>query len=103
VTGDLPGRAGPLALSLLVPVYRTPLDYLTEMVGSVQAQTDPRWQLILLDDGSGEAEPIGDGPGFFDLLGAPFALCQILRVWLPLLPYIRTCPSRRSDRYRCSD
>ena len=56
MTGDLPGRAGPLALSLLVPVYRTPLDYLTEMVGSVQAQTDPRWQLILLDDGSGDPD-----------------------------------------------
>ena len=56
MTGDLPGPAGPLALSLLVPVYRTPLDYLTEMVGSVQAQTDPRWQLILLDDGSGDPD-----------------------------------------------
>lgn len=53
---DLPGSAESSTLSLLVPIYRTPLDYLTEMVGSVLAQTDPMWQLILLDDGSGDPE-----------------------------------------------
>lgn len=43
-------------LSLLVPVYRTPPDYLTAMLDSVRAQTDPGWQLVLVDDGSGDPE-----------------------------------------------
>jgi len=39
-------------LSLLVPVYRTPPEFLLAMLDSVRAQTDPDWQLVLVDDGS---------------------------------------------------
>jgi hypothetical protein len=35
--------------------------------------------LRLLDDGTGEAESVSDGPSFFDLLGAPFSEYQISR------------------------
>ena len=42
--------------SVLVPVYRTPLRYLRSMVDSVLAQTFRDFQLLLVDDGSGDAE-----------------------------------------------
>ena len=42
-------------VSVLVPVYRTPPAYLAEMIGSVLAQTDPGFELILVDDGSDDA------------------------------------------------
>lgn len=42
--------------SVLVPVYRTPLRYLRLMVDSVLAQTFRDFQLVLVDDGSGDAE-----------------------------------------------
>lgn len=42
--------------SVLVPVYRTPLRYLRLMVDSVLAQTFCDFQLLLVDDGSGDDE-----------------------------------------------
>lgn len=39
----------PVIFSILVPLYRTPVDYFKEMVESVLAQTYPYFQLILLD------------------------------------------------------
>ena len=39
--------------SILVPIYKTPIPYLREMVDSVLAQTWPKWELCLAD-GSGE-------------------------------------------------
>ncbi len=47
MTEHLPPR-----FSILVPVYRTPPAYLTEMIGSVTAQTMASFQLVLVDDGS---------------------------------------------------
>ena len=41
-------------MSIVVPVYRTPLGYLAELLKSVAAQTDPDWELILVDDGSAD-------------------------------------------------
>ena len=38
--------------SILVPVYRTPPVYLAEMIGSVTAQSNGSFELILVDDGS---------------------------------------------------
>jgi glycosyltransferase involved in cell wall biosynthesis len=41
-----------MALSIVVPVYNTKVDYLQECILSVRYQTCPYWQLILVDDGS---------------------------------------------------
>jgi glycosyltransferase involved in cell wall biosynthesis len=41
-------------VSLLVPVFNTPLDYLHAMIESVRAQTYARWELCLADGGSTE-------------------------------------------------
>lgn len=46
--------------SLLVPVYRTRHDHLTEMIASVRAQTDPDWELLLVDDGSDDPRLTAD-------------------------------------------
>lgn len=35
--------------SIVVPLYRTPLDFLYDVVGSVEAQTYGKWQLILVN------------------------------------------------------
>ncbi|MGS0687146.1 glycosyltransferase family 2 protein [Nakamurella sp. GG22] len=43
-------------LSIVVPVYRTAPNYLAEMIGSVRAQSDPDWELVLVDDGSGDPD-----------------------------------------------
>ena len=38
-------------VSIIMPVYNT-RDYLSEAVGSVISQTDPDWELLIIDDGS---------------------------------------------------
>ncbi len=48
--------AAPPMFSVLVPVYRTPLQYLKLMVDSVLAQTESDFELILIDDGSADPE-----------------------------------------------
>ena len=47
--------AGPL-ISVLVPVFRTPLIFLERAILSVLAQTYSSWQLVLVDDFSDRAE-----------------------------------------------
>ncbi len=42
---------------IVVPLYRTPPDYLDDMIRSVQAQTYDKWKLYL-SDGSGEGSPL---------------------------------------------
>ncbi|MBM9467711.1 glycosyltransferase family 2 protein [Nakamurella leprariae] len=43
-------------VSVLVPVYRTGLDHLGELIRSVRAQRDPDWELLLVDDCSHRPE-----------------------------------------------
>ena len=43
--------------SILVPLYRTPENYLRQMIASVKAQTYANWELIL-SDGSGPDSPL---------------------------------------------
>ena len=46
-------------ISIIVPVYRTPDNFLREMIGSVQAQTYANWQLCIADGSAwteGEAD-----------------------------------------------
>lgn len=45
--------------SIVVPLYRTPLKYLEQLVKSIQAQTYGNWQLCL-SDGSGSPSPLAD-------------------------------------------
>lgn len=45
----------PVTFSIAVPVYRTPLEYLRQMIESVQAQTYPHWELCIAN-GSPEDE-----------------------------------------------
>ena len=45
--------------SIVVPLYKTPENYLLEMVRSVQAQTYEKWELCL-SDGSGSDSPLRD-------------------------------------------
>lgn len=44
-------------ISIIVPVFRTPLNYLDEMIGSVQAQTYGNWQLCIAN-GSPDDAPL---------------------------------------------
>lgn len=44
-------------ISIAVPLYKTPVPYLEEMIASVQAQTYDNWELCL-SDGSGPDSPI---------------------------------------------
>ncbi len=45
-----------ITFSILVPLYNTPERFLREMIGSVIAQTYPKWELCLAD-GSDDAHP----------------------------------------------
>src|SRR5439155_11925935 len=46
---------GPL-ISVIVPVYDPPLDYLRELIDSLRAQIYPRWELCAADDASTKPE-----------------------------------------------
>lgn len=43
-----PLENGP-CISVVVPLYNTPLPFLKQMIGSVTAQSYPKWQLVLVD------------------------------------------------------
>jgi O-antigen biosynthesis protein len=43
-------------ISLVMPTYKSDLRYLRQAIGSVLAQHYPRWELCVVDDGSGQAE-----------------------------------------------
>lgn len=47
-------------ISILIPVFDTPAAYLAECWESIRAQTFREWELILVDDGSREAETIAE-------------------------------------------
>jgi len=44
-------------ISVLVPLYNTPEKYLSQLIDSLQAQTDPNWELCFADASSPEGEP----------------------------------------------
>lgn len=44
----------PVTFDIVVPLYRTPKEYLARMIASVQEQTYPYWHLILADATEGE-------------------------------------------------
>ncbi|MCP4700690.1 MAG: glycosyltransferase [Gammaproteobacteria bacterium] len=43
-------------VSILLPVYRVEIRYLQECLSSVEKQLYPRWELCVVEDGSGQAE-----------------------------------------------
>ncbi len=47
-------------ISILTPVFDTPVEYLRECVYSVQAQSYPYWELCLVDDGSTSPETLAE-------------------------------------------
>lgn len=47
-----PAEQPDVLLSVVVPVYRPPLDLLRQAIESVQAQTYPHWELCIADDAS---------------------------------------------------
>ena len=49
------GAEGP-TFSLVVPLYNTPVEFLEDMVASVEAQTYPRWELLLVNASPENAE-----------------------------------------------
>ena len=53
-TSDFP------VISILVPVYNTPMKYMRELVESVQAQTCPRWQLCIADASDEAHREVGE-------------------------------------------
>ncbi len=49
-----------IKFSILVPLYNTPKEFLTEMIGSVTAQTYKNWELCLADGSDGEHGFVGE-------------------------------------------
>jgi GT2 family glycosyltransferase len=49
---ELGAASGAPRISIVMPVYETPVDFLREVVASVQAQTWPHWELCIADDAS---------------------------------------------------
>ncbi|AHJ64306.1 Glycosyltransferase [Granulibacter bethesdensis] len=47
-------RAGPVRLSIVMPVYNTPQDWLIEALNSVRAQWCDNWELLCINDASSE-------------------------------------------------
>jgi hypothetical protein len=47
-------------ISILMPVFDTPAEYLAECWESIREQTFREWELVLIDDGSGSAETIAE-------------------------------------------
>jgi len=47
-------------ISILMPVFDTPAEFLAECWESIRAQTFREWELVLIDDGSRSAETIAE-------------------------------------------
>ncbi|HWB82791.1 MAG TPA: glycosyltransferase [Bryobacteraceae bacterium] len=60
---EMAARSGAFArrpkISVLVPVFRTPLDLLARCIDSVREQIYPEWELCLVDDGSDDTAVTG--------------------------------------------
>ena len=53
---DLKSDSSLPTFSIILPVYKTPLNYLKRAVDSVAQQTYPYWQLCICDDGSASSD-----------------------------------------------
>ncbi|HET8814686.1 MAG TPA: glycosyltransferase, partial [Solirubrobacterales bacterium] len=91
---ELQALAARPLISLVMPTYRTELKYLREAVRSVQAQHYPDWELVIVDDGSGDPaleraigalaaserrikfEPLSENAGISAASNAGLALCE---------------------------
>ena len=47
-------------ISILTPLYNTPPQFLQQFLDSVQAQTAPNWQLVLVDASDGAHPDVGE-------------------------------------------
>ncbi len=65
-----------ITISVLVPLYNTPQKFLTEMIGSMQAQTYRKWELCLAD-------------GSDDAHGEVGTYCQALAAQDPRIKYMK--------------
>ena len=52
------GFASQPCISIITPVFNTPVEWLTECVESVLAQVYEKWELILVDDASTDPETL---------------------------------------------
>lgn len=48
-----------ITISIVVPLYNTPEDFLSELIESVQAQTYPKWNLCFADGSDAEHDKVG--------------------------------------------
>lgn len=62
-------------VSVLMPVYNTPVEWLREAVESVFAQTEPLWELVSVDDGSTDTFTAAELDGY-DLQDPRFNDCR---------------------------
>ena len=56
---NAPLADGPV-ISVIVPLYNTPLPFLEQMIGSVTAQSYPGWQLVLVDASDEDHPEVGE-------------------------------------------
>ncbi len=49
-----------ICISILVPLYNTPISFLREMIASVQAQTYANWQLCMADGSDAQHSEVGE-------------------------------------------
>lgn len=68
-------RAGTL-LSVVVPCYRTKVEWAKGLVASLHGQSYERWQLILVDDGLGQ----GDGVAIFAKVASEDARVKLIKL-----------------------
>lgn len=54
------GPARPAVISILTPVHDTPVEFLREAVYSVMVQSDPHWELCIVDDASSAPDTLAE-------------------------------------------
>jgi O-antigen biosynthesis protein len=54
------GATNPLFISVLTPVHDTPVDFLREAVYSVMVQSNPYWELCIVDDASSAPDTLAE-------------------------------------------
>ncbi|MDX2380432.1 MAG: glycosyltransferase, partial [Acidimicrobiia bacterium] len=54
---DRDGFDGQTSFSIVLPIYETPHEHLEQQLHSIREQTHPRWECVVVDDGSHDAGP----------------------------------------------